>query len=54
MTLPATEGTVVIDLDGVVWLAGEPLPGATDAVQLLRERGYEVLFATNNSSPTIG
>jgi len=52
MTLPATEGTVVIDLDGVVWLAGEPLPGATDAVQLLRERGYDVLFATNNSSPT--
>ena len=45
--------TVVIDLDGVVWLAGEPLPGGAEAVALLRARGFDILFATNNSSPTI-
>ena len=45
-------GTVVIDLDGVVWLAGEPLPEAADAVETLRAAGFTPLFATNNSSPT--
>jgi len=44
--------TVVIDLDGVVWLAGQPLAGGAEAVRLLRGEGYRVLFATNNSSPT--
>jgi HAD superfamily hydrolase (TIGR01450 family) len=54
-TLPrAREGdTWVIDLDGVVWLAGEPVPGSADAVRRLRDSGAAVLFASNNSSPTI-
>lgn len=47
-----TDSTVVIDLDGVVWLAGEELPGAARAVALLRESNYSIIFATNNSSPT--
>jgi glycerol 3-phosphatase-2 len=42
--------SVVIDLDGVVWLADEPLPGAADAVARLRAAGLEVGFMTNNSS----
>jgi HAD superfamily hydrolase (TIGR01450 family) len=46
--------TAVVDLDGVVWLAGEPLEGAGKAVALLRDAGLGVLFATNNSSPSIG
>ncbi len=45
--------TVVIDLDGVVWLAGEGLPGAAEAVEALRLRDFAVLFVTNNSSPTL-
>jgi 4-nitrophenyl phosphatase len=45
--------TVVVDLDGVVWLSGEVLPGASTAIDLLRRNGFDVLFATNNSSPTI-
>jgi HAD superfamily hydrolase (TIGR01450 family) len=45
--------TVVVDLDGVVWLAGEPLRGAGEGVRLLRAAGFAVIFATNNSSPTI-
>ena len=45
--------TVVLDLDGVVWLAGHELPGASSAVARLRSAGLDVLFVTNNSSPTI-
>jgi HAD superfamily hydrolase (TIGR01450 family) len=48
-----TASAVVIDLDGVVWLAGDPLPGAGEAVALLDEVGIEVLFATNNSAPVV-
>lgn len=45
--------TVVLDLDGVVWLAGHELPGASDAVSALRRSGLRLLFVTNNSSPTL-
>jgi len=41
--------TWVLDLDGVVWLGDEPIPGAADGVARLRARGERVLFATNNS-----
>jgi glycerol 3-phosphatase-2 len=43
----------VLDLDGVVWLSGRPIPGAGEAVRLLRDAGARVLFASNNSSPTV-
>jgi glycerol-1-phosphatase len=39
-----------LDLDGVIWLAEKPIPGAADAVARLREAGEDVLFVTNNSS----
>ena len=38
-----------LDLDGVVWLAHEPLPGAPEAVQRLRAAGEPLLFVTNNA-----
>jgi 4-nitrophenyl phosphatase len=38
----------------VVWLAGEALPGAPEALAELRRRGYRVGFLTNNSSLGIG
>jgi len=41
--------TCVLDLDGVVWLGDQPIPGAAEAVGTLRARGERVLFATNNS-----
>jgi 4-nitrophenyl phosphatase len=44
----------VLDLDGVVWLAETPLPGAAEAVAKLRDAGERVLFATNNSGDTVG
>ncbi len=49
---PAPGGTWVVDLDGVVWLAGRPIPGSDEAVARLRGAGVRVLFATNNSAPT--
>lgn len=52
MSLDAAHACVV-DLDGVVWLAGEALPGAAAGVDELRRRGVPILFATNNAAPTI-
>ena len=39
----------VLDLDGVVWLGDESIPGAADAVALLQSSGQRVAFVTNNS-----
>jgi HAD superfamily hydrolase (TIGR01450 family) len=46
------QGTWVIDLDGVIWLAGEPIGNVGQAVESLRAAGVRTLFATNNSAPT--
>ncbi|MDQ4069791.1 MAG: HAD-IIA family hydrolase [Actinomycetota bacterium] len=43
----------ILDLDGVVWLADDVIPGVPEAVARLREAGEKVLFLTNNSSPTM-
>jgi HAD superfamily hydrolase (TIGR01450 family) len=43
----------VFDLDGVVWLAGRPIPGSPEAIARLRAAGHGVAFVTNNSGPTI-
>src|ERR1044071_6043604 len=39
-----------LDLDGVVWLDEQPIPGAADAVAALRAAGEQVVFCTNLSS----
>ena len=49
----AFKGSWIIDLDGVVWLAGEAIDGVREAVATLRDQGVRVVFATNNSAPTI-
>lgn len=41
---------VLLDLDGVVWLAHQPIPGSVEAIAALRAAGVRVLFVTNNSS----
>ncbi len=41
--------TVLCDLDGVIWLGREPIPGSRDAVARLRASGRRVVFVTNNS-----
>ena len=42
----------LLDLDGVVYLADEPIPGSAEAVRSLLEAGRRVVFLTNNSAPT--
>jgi HAD superfamily hydrolase (TIGR01450 family) len=39
---------LLIDLDGVVWVGRELVPGAVDALRELLDRGKEVVFVTNN------
>lgn len=39
---------VVLDLDGCVWIGGEPIEGSVDAIAALREAGKQVAFVTNN------
>src|SRR4029079_11722002 len=45
-----TVRAVVIDLDGVLYVEDEPVPGAADAVASLRARGLALRFATNTTS----
>ena len=44
---------VLCDLDGVVWLAHQPIPGSPEAIAAIRASGRRVLFVTNNSFSTI-
>ena len=43
----------ILDLDGVVWLSEEPIPGSPEAVADLREAGHRVMFLTNNAGPRV-
>jgi len=45
-----TQKTFVFDLDGVVYLDKEGVPGAGETLTGLRDAGHQVLFATNNSA----
>jgi glycerol 3-phosphatase-2 len=45
---------VCCDLDGVLWRAEDPIPGAGSAVAELREAGFRVGFVSNNSSQPVG
>jgi 4-nitrophenyl phosphatase len=45
--------TVLCDLDGVVWLAHQPIAGSVEAVADLRRSGRRVIFVTNNSAATV-
>jgi HAD superfamily hydrolase (TIGR01457 family) len=42
----------LLDLDGVLYRGDQPVPGASDAIDHLRELGKRVAFVTNNSSRT--
>lgn len=39
----------VLDLDGVIWLGDQPIPGAAEAVARLQRTSEPVAFVTNNS-----
>ncbi len=38
----------LVDLDGVVWVGRELVPGSAEALRALTEAGKEVVFVTNN------
>ena len=41
---------ILLDIDGVLHVSGEPIPGAADAVQELRRAGHAMRFVSNNST----
>ncbi|MCJ7724935.1 MAG: HAD-IIA family hydrolase [Acidimicrobiia bacterium] len=45
-------GNVVVDIDGVVLLGGEAVPGAGEALHSLARAGYRLVVATNNATRT--
>ena len=45
-------GTVVLDLDGVLYLDSQGVAGARDALERLTGEGWDLRYATNNSTKT--
>ena len=41
---------ILLDIDGVLHVSGEPIQGAADAVAELRRAGHSLRFVTNNST----
>lgn len=41
---------ILLDVDGVLHVSGEPIPGAVEAVARLRTSGHRLRFVTNNST----
>ncbi len=41
---------ILLDVDGVLHVSGEPIPGAADTVRALREAGHPLRFVTNNTT----
>ena len=41
---------ILLDIDGVLHVSGDPIPGAADAVRALRAQGHRLRFVTNNTT----
>ncbi|HEX3254893.1 MAG TPA: TIGR01458 family HAD-type hydrolase [Gaiellaceae bacterium] len=41
---------ILLDIDGVLHVSGEAVPGAPEAVQTLRGQGHRLRFVTNNTT----
>jgi HAD superfamily hydrolase (TIGR01458 family) len=41
---------ILLDIDGVLHVSGEPIPGSAEAVRELREDGHRLRFVTNNTT----
>ena len=41
---------ILLDVDGVLHVSGDPIPGAAEAVARLRRQGHSLRFVTNNST----
>lgn len=44
--------TAVLDLDGVVYIGGDAVPGAAEALAAAEDRGMHLAFITNNAART--
>lgn len=42
--------TIILDLDGVIYIERTPVPGAAAALQSLQRAGHQLLFVTNNAT----
>jgi 4-nitrophenyl phosphatase len=49
----ARPGNVVFDLDGVIFLGPDVIPGAGAALGRLADAGWRILFATNNATRSV-
>lgn len=47
-TAPLSPDGLLLDLDGVVWIDGQVLPGVAETLEELRSRDLPVLFLTND------
>jgi HAD superfamily hydrolase (TIGR01458 family) len=45
---------ILLDIDGVLHVSGEPVPGGGDAVRALRADGHRLRFVTNNTTRARG
>ena len=43
---------ILSDIDGTLYFKGESVPGAIEAIEILREKGIKLLFFTNTDSKT--
>ncbi len=50
--LSSAYDAALLDLDGVVYLGGKPVPGASEALAEAGRRGMRLAFVTNNASRT--
>src|SRR5512132_2041499 len=41
---------ILLDIDGVLHVSGEVIPGAPEAVRAIRDNGHGVRFVTNNTT----
>jgi 4-nitrophenyl phosphatase len=41
---------LIIDMDGVLWLGNQPMPGLVEFIDTLRRLGIQFVLATNNAS----
>ena len=46
----ASMAAILLDVDGVLHVSGEPIAGAVDAVRRLRDAGHRLRFVTNSTT----
>jgi glycerol-1-phosphatase len=50
--LPEKYDVALLDLDGVVYIGGAPIPGAPEALHKAKQHGMRLAYVTNNASRT--